>query len=42
MYVIRGKQFKEETKVIECSQETKSTKAIDTRHVKETSGYGGY
>ena len=40
MLVIRDKQFKEESMVIEGSQETKATKAIDTRHVKKASGYG--
>ena len=42
MLVIRDKEFKEESMVIEGSQETKAMKAIDTRHIKESSGYGGY
>ena len=42
MLVIRDKQFKEESTIIDGSQETKAMKAIDTRNIKESSGYGGY
>lgn len=42
MMVIKCKQLTEETEVIEGSEETKTTKTIDTRKNTGASGYGEY